>query len=98
MSTKRRTRPIGRNLVIEVVLPESKIVLTDGAIAGIDNKDFVVVAVGEQCTRGLKEGDLIQLADGFRGLPTTDGRKLHFLCSETDVEGVIDLLPEGDIV
>jgi hypothetical protein len=93
ITTKRRTRPIGRNLVIEVVLPESQIVLTDGAIAGIDDKDFVVTDVGSECTRGIKVGDIVQPADGFRGLATTDGRKLHFVCSETDIEAIIDLLP-----
>tara|TARA_R110002020_G_scaffold207256_2_gene412644 strand:- start:1804 stop:2040 length:237 start_codon:yes stop_codon:yes gene_type:complete len=77
-------------------MPESTIILTDAAIAGIDDKDFVVTAVGEQCTRGLKVGDLVQCADGFRGLPTTDGRDLHFICSETDIEAIIDLLPSEE--
>lgn len=97
MLTKRHTRPIGRNVIIEVVLPTSSIVLTEGAIAGIDNKDFVVTDVGPDCSRGIKVGDIVQCADGFRGLPTTDGRDMHFICSETDIEAVIDLIPGEEI-
>lgn len=92
-TTKRTTRPLGRNVVLEVVLPESKIILTDAAIAGIDDKDFIVVALGAQCTRDLKIGDIVQVADGFRALPTVDGLELHFVCSETDIEAVIELHP-----
>ena len=93
MATKRRTRPIGRNLVIEVVFPETSLVMPDASqIANFSDKDFVVADVGPECTRGLKVGDIVQCADGFRGLPTADSREMHFICSETDVEAVIDLL------
>ena len=90
--TKRRTRPLGRNVVIEVVLPVTTIIMPDDAqLANFDDKDFVIADVGDQCTRGLKVGDMVQCADGFRGLATADSRERHFICSETDIEGVIEL-------
>jgi hypothetical protein len=96
METKRRTRPLGRNLVVEQVMHASTIILE-----GVQSKgmyDLVVADVGPDCTRGIKVGDIIEVADGFRALPTTDGRDKHFICSETDVEGVLDLQPTGDII
>lgn len=64
MSTKRITRPLGRNIIIEVVLPESIIVMPD-QIQNINDKDFVVVALGPDCTRGIQIGDIVQASDMF---------------------------------
>jgi len=66
----------------------------DAQLANFDDKDFVVTDVGDQCTRGIKVGDIVQCADGFRGLATVDSRQRHFICSETDIEAVVELVNE----
>lgn len=96
-TTTRRTRPLGRNIIVEQVMHHDSIIHLD-KVQDKGMYDLVVQDVGSECTRGLKPGDIIEVADGFRALPTTDGRDKHFVCSETDVEGVLELLPEGNII
>ena len=93
MAIKRITRPIGRNIIVEQVMHSTSVIVLD-AVTENGLYDLVVQGVGPACTYGLKVGDIIEVAYGLRALPTTDGREKHFVCSETDVEGVLDLVIE----
>ena len=98
MALTRTTVPLDRYVVIDVYVQNaSSIIIAPDAdkIKDIKMKDFVVVAVGPACKRGLKEGDFLVVADGFHGVPLNDdlppdnAHMGRFICNETDIIGKI---------
>ncbi len=90
-ATPRKTRPLRDYIVIEVVVPESRIIMPE--LKNIDDKDFVISDVGPDVT-DLKVGDIVQVVSGFQAVRTRDGRDLHFIAKASDVVAVIDLVIE----